>query len=356
MFYPCVLWYPDNPVVQKYQDLYFEKLLKMLSENGFNYHTDIFSQLSLEECKKFLLYPDICTLIENIWLTVSKEKLTLELDALSEGNKEALSSFQWRNIPKTRIKLTTYDNNPDNSAHSHPDYEGDMLWWWEKEESEWLEVFWNTLSLLEKTNPDFYAEINYLIQKIVPMNTSYGVHNSCSHSTCIGTLYLWYTVDSNSPEVNILEALVHESSHNKLNLIMQKDALHSNDSALQYYSPYRPDARHIHGVLLGVHAIVPTVYIMIQAIQKGYIKDEIWYEKVVLYHIKNKLGYRVLQKYAMFTEIGQKIFDDMWQVMSLCDTMIKQSKELQSIDFQEIQARAKSHFFEVREEYPYVKY
>ena len=26
----------------------------------------------------------------------------------------------------------------------------------------------------------------------------------------------------------------------------------------KYYSPYRPDARHIHGVFLGLHAFVPV--------------------------------------------------------------------------------------------------
>jgi HEXXH motif-containing protein len=47
------------------------------------------------------------------------------------------------------------------------------------------------------------------------------------------------------PEINNLEALIHESSHNKLNLLMQFDPIVLNDMQEKYYSAIRPDARHI---------------------------------------------------------------------------------------------------------------
>ena len=59
-----------------------------------------------------------------------------------------------------------------------------------------------------------------------------------------------YTIDSEFPEINILEALIHESSHNKLNLLMHFDEVILNEKDEKYYSPYRPDARHIHGIYL----------------------------------------------------------------------------------------------------------
>jgi len=48
------------------------------------------------------------------------------------------------------------------------------------------------------------------------------------------------------PEINNLEAIIHESSHNKLNLIMQFDEVLLNTREEIYYSAIRPDARHIH--------------------------------------------------------------------------------------------------------------
>jgi HEXXH motif-containing protein len=57
------------------------------------------------------------------------------------------------------------------------------------------------------------------------------------------------------PELALLEAILHEYNHNKLNLIMQTERLVLNDLTEAYYSPYRPDARHILGIYLGIHAI-----------------------------------------------------------------------------------------------------
>jgi HEXXH motif-containing protein len=59
-----------------------------------------------------------------------------------------------------------------------------------------------------------------------------------------------YTLDATKPEMNNLEAIIHESSHNKLNLIMHFDPLILNTMEEIFYSPYRPDARHMHGVYL----------------------------------------------------------------------------------------------------------
>jgi HEXXH motif-containing protein len=114
-----------------------------------------------------------------------------------------------------------------------------------------------------------YDEINTMIKKIIPLGTAYGAHNSASHKDCIGHLYMGYTIDAPSPEINNLEAIIHESSHNKLNLIMQFDPLILNVQEEKYYSPYRPDARHMHGIYLGVHAIIPTVYILMRSYRGG---------------------------------------------------------------------------------------
>jgi len=120
-----------------------------------------------------------------------------------------------------------------------------MIGWGSKKKEDWEELFTKTLQILQEINEGYFYEINNFIKKIVPMKSSPHTNNSCSYKECIGTLYIGYTTDTQTPEINILEALIHESSHNKLNLIMQTDAIHNNDFSLRYYSPYRPDARHI---------------------------------------------------------------------------------------------------------------
>jgi HEXXH motif-containing protein len=59
-----------------------------------------------------------------------------------------------------------------------------------------------------------------------------------------------YPVNIDDPELVILEALLHEYNHNKLNLILQTEPLILNDRKESYYSPYRPDPRHIYGIYL----------------------------------------------------------------------------------------------------------
>jgi HEXXH motif-containing protein len=67
------------------------------------------------------------------------------------------------------------------------------------------------------------------------------------------------------PELSNLEAIIHESSHNKLNLLFHFDPLILNSLDENYYSPFRPDARHLKGVFLAMHAFVPTIYILMKA-------------------------------------------------------------------------------------------
>jgi len=359
MSYYTVLGYSKNPVIDLYQESYVEYLFKIYNSLDIE---DVlkskFVSFSLSDQKQFLLHPDISSLLRNIEINpINIQTFLLELEIFCSEDHQNLTGNKWNNIGGTDIKLTLQDNNPAKDEVAHPDHDAwGMLGWGEKSENEWLDVFEKAFTLLKTTNREFYKELNYIIKKIVPMKTSVDVHNSCSFSGCIGTLYLGYTINTDDPEVGILEALIHESSHNKLNLIMQSENLHLNDSSLKYYSPYRPDARHIQWVLLWVHAIVPTVYCMIQAIHGWYIKKESWMEKIVLYHIKNKLWYKVLHKYAKFTPIGQKIYEDMGKVISLCDIMIKNYSEFRDCDFASLQGRAKKHFLEVQKDYPHVQY
>lgn len=59
-----------------------------------------------------------------------------------------------------------------------------------------------------------------------------------------------YPTGIDSPHFAILEAILHEYNHNKLNLIMQTEKLVLSNFNENYYSPYRPDARHIQGIYL----------------------------------------------------------------------------------------------------------
>lgn len=357
-----VLWYSQNLLLEQYFDRFFEKLLTIFSNIKFDDTSlkENFFLLSLNKQRDFLIHPDISSLI--LWVHNKKlqdchEKLWSELVYLLQWSQDLSAIYSWKKIQGTNIYLSVIDNNPDNSIIAHPDHDtNSSIWWGEKTPEEWNRLFEKTFALLKEVNAEFYHELNYVIKKIVPMKTSRDVHNSCSYKDCIGTLYLGYTVNIEFPEIALLEAIIHESSHNKLNLIMHSEPLIKNNLDLKYYSPYRPDARHIYGVYLWVHAIVPTIYVLLNAIEFWFIKDEWWYRKIILYHIKNKLWFNVIKKYSDTTLIWSQILDEIYSVIQLSDTLIKKSHILSYLDKTEISYWAKEHFFKVKNNYPYLQY
>jgi len=318
---------------------------------------DSFFALERDVMKSFILHPDISSLLHDISHRDSQKKFLHQLQYFCNSEDERCIINSWKNIWETSIRLTLEDNNPQNMQVWHPDHDvGGMIWWWEKSQQEWWEVFWKVFTLLKKIDSDFYSELHTMIQKIVPMKTSVDVHNSCSYKNCIGTVYIGYTTNIHAPELNILEAIIHESSHNKLNLIMQEDRLFLNNKNEIYYSPYRPDARPIGWVLLWVHAIVPTVYVMLLGVKKWYITDMNWVEKLFTYHIKNKLWYNVLKKYAKLTPVWQNILSDIWSVIHLCGALVSEIQINYKIDTNILHATVKQHYTEVRKKYPYLHY
>jgi HEXXH motif-containing protein len=284
--------------------------------------------------------------------------LWLQLEHFVEHKTMKVIQDQWIEIMGTSIKLTLADLNPYSWFESHPDHEktGGILGWWEKNQTQWWEVYSRTFELLKTIDRGIYDELNTMIDKIIPLGTSVNIHNSASYKECIGHLYMGYTLESDFPEINILEALIHESSHNKINLLMHFDPLILNDFSEKYYSPYRPDARHIHGCFLGLHAFVPTMYVCLKAYKNGLLwKNNHWLQKFVLYTLKNKICLRVIQKHAKLTHMWQEVVDEIQQVMEMTQLLMKQiwvSKQL----LLQVNAQVKEHFYQVNQKYRELEY
>ena len=167
---------------------------------------------------------------------------------------------------------------------------------------------------------------------------------------------MWYTINSIAPEINNLEAIIHESSHNKLNLILQFDPIVLNDKSLKYYSAIRPDARHIHWVFLGYHAFAPTMYVIMKAYKAWALwNDKSWLEKIVLYYMKTKFLQKVIKKYAKLTELWKEISEEIDYVITLMDDLLKELNPPKEIILIAKKAQMQ-HFAEVNKNYPYLEY
>lgn len=261
-------------------------------------------------------------------------------------------------IENTNIYLTLNDKNPYNNLEAHPDHKKSwgVMWYWEKEVVYWKEIYKNTFEILRQVDFWFYQELNLIIQKIVPLWTAFEMHNSASYKECIWHLYLWLTLWVESPEFMNLEAIIHESSHNKLNLIMHFDEVILNNNEEIYYSAIRPDARHMKWVLLWIHAFAPTMYIMVKSILSWVIKtNENLDTKIALYYIKTKLLYKVLEKYGIFSEIWKEIFEEIWYVVKLLDIDFKKLN-ISKMAILEAKKMQDLHFKNVNNNYSYLRY
>lgn len=368
-----VLWKKDNEMLSMYLEKYYLLLLSYLREIlSYGILKSEISNLLKIENKEFILDPDQSAIINLIYKEIIKKepqylwdykiyenKLKKEIDLFLLWKYDELQMNKWKNIAWTSIKLTNCDNNPYNTMEAHPDHEKQWVisWnWWEKTEEEWLKVYEKTFKLLKIVDIWIYDELNFIIKKIIPLGTSLSVHNSASYKECVWHLYLWYTINSSKPEMNNLEAIIHESSHNKLNLIMHFDKLILNNNEEKYYSAIRPDARHIHWILLGYHAFAPTMYIMMKAYLNWLLWNDIqWYEKIVLYYIKTKLLQKVFKKYAILTDLWKEINEEMDYIVTLMDDMFKKLNPSKEI-INSAKEKQNQHFKNVNSNYYNLQY
>ncbi|MFA6090197.1 MAG: HEXXH motif-containing putative peptide modification protein [Candidatus Gracilibacteria bacterium] len=367
-----VLGKRDNKTVSGYLDRYYLLLvsyLKALLGKGILIQ-DISDLLKIEN-RDFILSPDQSSIIQVLYketiqgkkqylgeCKIYEQKLQKEINLFLNGKWNELIMNTGKCIHGTSIKLTIVDNNPYNQRDAHPDHQatGGVMGYGKKSEEDWLRVYEKSFELLKTIDEGMYAELNQIIKKIVPLGTALGLHNSASYKECIGHLYMGYTIDVDLPEINNLEAIIHESSHNKLNLIMQFDAIILNDKTEKYYSAIRPDARHIHGIFLGYHAFTPTMYIVMKAYLNGYLGDnQQWFEKIVLYYIKIKFLQRMIKKYAILTDLGKEISEEIDSVIREMDTLIKKMNPSGEI-LKKAKEKQKEHFNEVNNRYLYLEY
>lgn len=344
-----VLWIKDNQTIRSYQEKYYNKLLEILKQLESKLNKNIFDRLVDPANKDLLMYPDVSWCINYIfsWMWNFEDNIK-KLEKAIEHKPEL--------IPGTDIALTLEDYNPYNMFDTHPDHSkhGACISWWELSKQQWMDTYASVFNTLKIADQDMFDEVNFLLKKIVPFSTHKYLHNSASYKECIWTVYLWYLMNEN-PEYGILEWLIHEYSHNKLNIVMQSEVLVLNDKSEIYYSPYRPDARHIHGIYLWLHAFAPTINILLKSYKAGIIKSDQWLEKILLYHLKNKYSYIVLKKYGNFSTIWQEILDEMVYVNKLTDTEIS-SMNINEFINQNVRNKFKSHLSDVIKNYPNLRY
>ncbi len=152
------------------------------------------------------------------------------------------------------LTLSLVDNNPQSDLEAHPEKSGNAVDLGERPISEWLGALREALGLVERFLPRIDREIRLVAHQIIPVGYHSERHMSASYLEVIGNIYMTLHPDV----LTLAEAIVHEFSHNKLNMLFSLDAVLENAFSPLFPSPVRPDPRPLHGVLLAVHAFLPV--------------------------------------------------------------------------------------------------
>lgn len=203
------------------------------------------------------------------------------------------------------IDVLEQDNNPFNVNNDHP---GEKFVSYDLggiPREKWVAQFRAAYALIKGKVPDIYEDIYYFLDAVVPHGYQPSRQLSSSYAKSPGILYLSYTDE----DVTQAEAVIHEVHHTIFNIISRKYPLYENDESLKYYSAYRPDARHIRGCFLGLHAFV--------AVQNFYRKlaeadgnQKKYDEKFLFFYLKNQRVIQVIEHHAKLTKEGGLLFKD----------------------------------------------
>jgi len=150
------------------------------------------------------------------------------------------------------VVLCRADDSPLALHEAHPDKDGNRTSLGGRPQSEWVQSLRDALGVIELGLPEFHREIQLALRQLVPVGYDAHKHLSASFRENLGTAYLTL----HPQDMTMVEAVVHEFSHNKLNALLELDPLLHNAFSPLFASPVRPDPRPLHGVLLAVHAFM----------------------------------------------------------------------------------------------------
>ncbi len=150
------------------------------------------------------------------------------------------------------VVLCRADDSPLAMHEAHPDKDGNRTSLGGQPQSQWVQSLRGALEIIGVGLPALHAEIELALHQIVPVGYDESRHLSASFQENLGTAYMTL----HPQQMTMVEAIVHEFSHNKLNALFEIDLVLHNAFEPLFSSPVRPDPRPLHGVLLAVHAFM----------------------------------------------------------------------------------------------------
>lgn len=181
------------------------------------------------------------------------------------------------------------------------------------------------------------SEIFMGVQSLVPVHShAIDVHRSQTFREIPGLLVLSWMSDTSV----IVEALVHEYHHHKLNALLNLDPIivEGSPEAI-YYSPWRDDPRPLSGILQGIYVFQAVLEFWHKILKTDIpvLQEKRLQQKV--YSAKKQLltALKVLTTNAGFSLIGQALIE------AIEENIDRVEPEISQIEQQQIDLRLKEH-------------
>jgi HEXXH motif-containing protein len=165
----------------------------------------------------------------------------LQASILGPGGKIILDRID----PFIRLEWSTLYRNPDGSGYSFLEF---------SEINNEVQIANNAFKLIEEYWFEMSNHISSTIRSIHLVKSPYPDR----HMSCTSELFFGSILTSTGNEFQLAEAMVHEYSHNLLNMVILSGEIFEGQVPLEeiYYSPWRDDPRHISGILHAVFVFI----------------------------------------------------------------------------------------------------
>lgn len=241
--------------------------------------------------------------------------LSVELDDGSHVEVESLEQeTSWHSIEGRDVVLCTHDTNPNSHIEAHPDKQGNEVDLGGHSVEDWSSSLSEAFEVIEAALPEWSSELPWTLQRLVPVGYQSEMHLSASYREAPGVAYLTL-----HPSVlTLAEAIVHETQHGKLNLLLWLDPVLSNGRTAWAESPVRPDLRPLIGVLLAVHAFAPVAALHARLAAMGHpLAEGPSFERRRAEVLSgNEGGLEILKQRAESTQSGARLLRDLEQLHS----------------------------------------
>lgn len=175
------------------------------------------------------------------------------------------------------------------------------------------------LEHVSERDPGLYDELTDMVVSLVPLENpkNYGSVSS-SYVNMRGTICLSHSDD---PLLQA-ETLIHEFCHQKMNqLLLVDEALTSGQGGQVFFSPWRPDARRLRGLILGAHAFLNVAAYLIKSVSRE--EYELQQRVAVMLNVTRRLfevddALRTVCGYASLTEFGRRFILGMCRETQKC--------------------------------------